>query len=241
MSGPIVYTDGSCLGNPGPGGWGVRVIHAEQTVQELGGGESDTTNNRMEMQAVIAALEYLGPEPDVTVYSDSRYVLDGLTKWLRGWQRRGWVTSTGNPVKNRDLWQQLERLNRRGIQWRHVRAHTGDPNNERVDDIARGFASHAPVSLFQGQVGAPDDPVEGAVGRAAVPPPATSRSRSGASRSGELRYVSIVNGVVAVDTAWPACAARVKGVSRARYKKVRTQQEMAAFCAEHGVDVPAKE
>ena len=237
MSGTIVYTDGSCLRNPGPGGWGCRIIYPDQTVQELGAAEPNTTNNRMEMQAVIAALTQLGTPAELKVYTDSRYVLDGLTKWLPAWQRRGWITSTGQPVKNRDLWQHLSRLIYHGICWQHVRAHRGDPNNERVEDIARGFASGSPPHLFRGRVGDPNDPVKAAV--APLPPvdsPPSRRRTSGAG--GAPRYVSIVNGVVAVDADWPACAARVQGVSKARYKKVRTPQEMAAFCAEHGVEVP---
>jgi ribonuclease HI len=235
MNETIVYTDGSCLRNPGPGGWGCRIIYPDETVQELGAAEPNTTNNRMEMQAVIAALTHLGTPDKLRVYTDSRYVLDGLTKWLPAWQRRGWITSTGQPVKNRDLWQHLSRLMYRGIRWHHVQAHRGDPNNERVDDIARGFARGSPPTLFHGRLGDPDDPVKMPVEPLApADAPLPRRTRG----SGAPRYVSIVNGVVAVDADWPACAARVQGVSRARYKKVRTRQEMAAFCAEHGVEVP---
>jgi ribonuclease HI len=236
MSGTIVYTDGSCLRNPGPGGWGCRIIYPDETVQELGAAEPKTTNNRMEMQAVIAALTHLGTPKELQVYTDSRYVLDGLTKWLPAWQRRGWITSTGQPVKNRDLWQHLSRLLYRGIHWQHVKAHRGDPNNERVDAIARGFAKGSPPHLFHGRLGEPNDPVKTPVGPPA--PVDTRLPRRHTGRGGAPRYVSIVKGVVAVDGDWPACAARVRGVSRARYKKVRTRQEIAAFCAEHGVEVP---
>ena len=110
MHGPVAYTDGACLGNPGPGGWGVRILHADGTVCELGGRAAATTNNRMELQAAIAALQVLHTSPQVAIFTDSRYVIDGLTKWLPAWRRRGWVTSTNTPVKNRDLWMTLEGL-----------------------------------------------------------------------------------------------------------------------------------
>ncbi len=238
MSGAIAYTDGSCLGNPGPGGWGVRILYPDGMVRELGATQTNSTNNRMELQAVIAALEHLGTQP-LTVYTDSRYVLDGLTKWLPAWQRRGWVTTAGTPVKNRVLWQRLAQLAHADIRWQHVRGHSGDPNNERVDVIARTFASGVQPPLFQGRVGDPDDPVVPA-GRGDTSASTASASSRRPSRAAYTpRYVSIVQGVVAVDTDWSTCAARVRSVSGARCKKVRSPQELAAFCAQHGVDVPS--
>ena len=223
MTGPIAYTDGSCLGNPGPGGWGLRLLYADGGVAEFGAAAPNTTNNQMELQAAIEALAHLGKAPQATVYTDSRYVIDGLTKWLPNWRRRGWITSTGSAVKNRDLWQELARLAHPKVRWRHVRGHSGDPNNERVDDIARGFASGQTPRLYCGPAGAPDDPVQ--PGSATV-----SFAKS--------RYVSIIRGDVAIDDNWPACEARVRGVSGAKFKKVRSAEELAAFCAQHGVAAP---
>ena len=223
MRGPIAYTDGSCLGNPGPGGWGIRLLYADGGVAEFGAAAPRTTNNQMELQAAIAALEHLGQAPQATIYTDSRYVIDGLTKWLPNWRRRGWMTSTGSAVKNRELWRQLAQLTHPKVTWRHVRGHSGDPNNERVDDIARAFASGQAPRLYRGPAGAPGDPVQ---------PGSTAVSFA------KPRYVSIVRGDVAIDDNWPACQTRVRGVSGAKYKKVRTSEELAAFCAQHGVAAP---
>jgi ribonuclease HI len=239
MHGPLAYTDGACLGNPGPGGWGVRILYADGTVCELGGRAAATTNNRMELQAAIAALQVLHTSPQVTICTDSRYVIDGLTKWLPAWHRRGWVTSTHTPVKNRDLWLTLESLQHAGVRWQHVYGHRGDPNNERVDTIARACAAGTCPALFCGQSGAPGDPV---MAPTATPLPTQSAAETSARlpdpAPGRAYYVSIVRGTAALDTDWPACAARVRGVSGAQYRKVCTPEELAAFCAAHGVEPP---
>jgi ribonuclease HI len=133
-----IYTDGACKGNPGPGGWGV-LLKAGGTEKELFGGEAGTTNNRMEMMAVIRALEALKRPCQVTLYLDSQYVLKGITEWLPGWKSRGWRTASKQPVKNVDLWQALDKLVSEGgheIDWRWVRGHNGDPGNERADALA---------------------------------------------------------------------------------------------------------
>ena len=241
MHGPVAYTDGACLGNPGPGGWGVRILYADGTVCELGGRAAATTNNRMELQAAIAALQVLHTNHQVAIFTDSRYVIDGLTKWLPAWRRRGWVTLTNTPVKNRDLWMTLEGLSHSGVRWQHVYGHRGDPNNERADTIARACAAGTCPPLFCGQSGAPDDPV---VVPAATPLPPRSVSATPARSPvptrapGRAYYVSIVHGTAAIDMDWPACAARVRGVSGAQYRKVRTPEELAAFYAAHGVEPP---
>jgi ribonuclease HI len=133
-----IYTDGACKGNPGPGGWGV-YLKSGTTEKELCGGERDTTNNRMEMTAVIEALKALKRPCRVTLHVDSQYVLKGMTEWLAGWKARGWRTASKEPVKNVDLWQQMDALVNSGgheIVWRWVRGHNGDPGNERADQLA---------------------------------------------------------------------------------------------------------
>ena len=133
-----IYTDGACKGNPGPGGWGVLLISGT-TEKELYGGERLTTNNRMELMAVIQALQALKRPCAVTLHVDSQYVLKGMTEWLAGWKAKGWRTSTKQPVKNQELWQALDALvNGAGheIKWRWVRGHDGDPGNERADLLA---------------------------------------------------------------------------------------------------------
>ncbi len=138
MSAVQIYTDGACKGNPGPGGWGV-LLKSGTTEKELFGGEPATTNNRMELMAVIRALEALKRPCAVTLHVDSQYVLKGMTEWLAGWKAKGWRTAAKQPVKNQELWQELDELvNGKGhaIEWRWVRGHDGDPGNERADELA---------------------------------------------------------------------------------------------------------
>ncbi len=133
-----IYTDGACKGNPGPGGWGV-LLKLGDTEKELFGGERETTNNRMEMMAVIQGLSALKKPCIVTLFLDSQYVLKGITEWLPGWKAKGWRTAAKQPVKNVDLWQQLDALVAGGghqIEWRWVKGHAGDPGNERADALA---------------------------------------------------------------------------------------------------------
>ena len=135
-----VHTDGACLGNPGPGGW-AALLRYGALERELVGGEVLTTNNRMELMAAIVALETLTEACEVTLHTDSQYVRQGITEWMRNWVRRGWKTSGGDPVKNRDLWERLHAATgRHVIDWRWVKGHSGDPDNERVDDLARNEA-----------------------------------------------------------------------------------------------------
>ena len=131
-----IHTDGACRGNPGPGGWGALLRHGGR-VRELSGGEADTTNNRMELMAAISALEALREPCSVTLHTDSTYVRNGITQWMANWLRRGWKTSDGKPVKNRELWQRLDAAaQQHQIDWRWVRGHAGDPGNERADALA---------------------------------------------------------------------------------------------------------
>ena len=135
-----VHTDGACLGNPGPGGWAALLRYGARE-RELVGGEALTTNNRMELMAAIVALETLTEACEVTLHTDSQYVRQGITEWMRNWVRRGWKTAGGEPVKNRDLWERLHAATgRHTIDWRWVKGHSGDPDNERVDVLARNEA-----------------------------------------------------------------------------------------------------
>ena len=132
-----VHTDGACLGNPGPGGWGA-LLRWREIERELSGGEPDTTNNRMELMAAIAALEALREPCDVILTTDSQYVRQGILDWLANWIRRGWKTAGGDPVKNRDLWERLQAAAApHAVDWRWVKGHSGHPENERVDQLAR--------------------------------------------------------------------------------------------------------
>jgi ribonuclease HI len=138
----VVYTDGACKGNPGPGGWGAWLRWGDHE-KELFGGEAQTTNNRMELTAVIEALAALKRHCRVTIHTDSEYVRKGITEWIHAWKTRGWRTADKKPVKNADLWQRLDELrDGHDVHWRWVRGHAGDPGNERADALAnRGAAS----------------------------------------------------------------------------------------------------
>lgn len=132
----ILYTDGACSGNPGPGGWAALLLFGDHR-SELSGGAANTTNNRMELQATIEGLRALKEPCAVTLYTDSKYVLQGFTEWLPGWIRKGWKTASNQPVKNVDLWQELQAAAKgHRIEWRWVKGHSGDTHNDRVDALA---------------------------------------------------------------------------------------------------------
>jgi ribonuclease HI len=138
-----IHTDGACLGNPGPGGW-AALLRYGGTERELVGGERDTTNNRMELMAAIAALEALSKPCEVVLHTDSQYVQKGIGEWLPNWIRRGWKTAGGDPVKNKDLWMRLAEASKpHKVQWRWVKGHAGHVENERVDGLARAAAERA--------------------------------------------------------------------------------------------------
>lgn len=147
----VIYTDGACKGNPGPGGWGalLRYGHAEK---ELWGGEANTTNNRMELLAAISALKTLKRPCQVDLHTDSQYVRQGITQWLHNWKKKNWKTASGSAVKNQDLWQQLdEQAARHNIEWHWVKGHAGDPGNEAADALAnRGVTDPNPALQVSG-------------------------------------------------------------------------------------------
>jgi ribonuclease HI len=133
-----IWTDGACSGNPGPGGWGA-VLRYGGAEKELSGGESATTNNRMELMAAIQALEALKGHVKVTLHTDSKYVMDGVTKWIHGWKKNGWKTADKKPVKNDDLWKRLDAArDKHDVTWKWVKGHADDVMNNRADELARG-------------------------------------------------------------------------------------------------------
>lgn len=138
-----VFTDGACKGNPGPGGWGV-LLRMGPHEKEMSGGDAETTNNRMEMTAVIQGLNALTEPCSVTLCTDSRYVIDGITKWIYGWKRNGWKSASKKPVANEDLWRELDQATaKHTIEWKWVRGHNGHTENERVDQLASDAALEA--------------------------------------------------------------------------------------------------
>jgi ribonuclease HI len=221
----LAFTDGACSGNPGPGGWGTVILRPDGSVAELGGGEARTTNNRMELSAVIAAVEN-APPGGLKLYADSTYVITGINDWIGGWKRRGWVNFKGEPVANRDLWEKLDAAvtarGARTISWHYVRGHTGSPGNERCDEIAAAFSKGKQPALFLGPVTAYsvdllDVPADTTV-------PKNDFRKAGPKRAGGF-YVSLLAGKAERHTTWADCQARVNGQSGARFKKVFTPEE----------------
>ena len=137
----IIYTDGACSGNPGVGGWGAILMFKEHEKKILGGNK-ETTNNQMEIRAVIEALKTIKKPAEIIIYTDSKYVMDGITKWINGWKKNGWRTADRKPVKNSELWQELDQeVNRHNIEWRWVKGHSGDKYNDIADELARNGIS----------------------------------------------------------------------------------------------------
>ena len=138
MTNVTVYTDGACSGNPGPGGWGVLIVTDSSESVELNGGEKHTTNNRMELTAAIEALKHFKQSTKLTIFTDSVYVKEGISSWLNNWKIRGWKTASKKPVKNEDLWKELDEQNQiHDVDWQWVKGHAGHPENERADYLAR--------------------------------------------------------------------------------------------------------
>ncbi|MBI2601418.1 MAG: ribonuclease HI [Deltaproteobacteria bacterium] len=218
----IVFADGACLGNPGPGGWGAVILLPSQEVKEIGGYEAKTTNNRMELTAVEETLKELEPEiGDLTFHLDSSYVLQGITNWVHTWVRKDWKNSGGHDVANRDLWEKLLALVRRRehthrIFWKHIYGHSGVPGNERADAIASTFAAQKRVELWKGPSKDYDVDLLSLKG-------AEKQVRSKGKKA--YSYLSLVDGVVEKHTNWEECAQRVKGVSGAKFKKALSAKE----------------
>jgi ribonuclease HI len=235
-SGPVAYTDGGCIGNPGPGGWGVHIEYPDGRVIELGGADFQTTNNRMELRAAIEAVRATVGWPSATIVTDSQYVLKGITGWVAGWKRKDWVTSTGQPVINRDLWEELDALADARLSWEWAKGHSGVPGNERCDEIASWFAASVrPLAAPRARRAVAERaPVAAAPPARPTRPGTLARARSD-DGTGVLPYVSMVDGIVQRHSTWAECQQRVTGVKSARYKKVRNAAEEQETFAKWGV------
>lgn len=242
----VIYGDGACSGNPGPGGWGSIVIFDGKTVKELGGGDGATTNNRMEMSAVIAALNYShtllqesgASSANIQIFTDSVYVIRGITQWIHGWKRRGWKNAENQDVSNRDLWIELDRAvsgikNGVGanLEWNFVKGHSGIAGNERCDEIAVAFSKNSYVDLYHGSASGYVFDVTELPEKKPLP----EMKKNGASGSGKPAwYLSYVNGVLSRHATWGECEAVVKG-RPAKFKKVTSEEEEAAVKKSWGV------
>jgi ribonuclease HI len=235
----VVFTDGAAKGNPGPGGWGAIVVTPDQHVTELGGGSPYTTNNKMELGGAIAALRHVADQPGpVAIYTDSTYVIQGITQWVWGWRKRGWKTAQGTDVLNRDLWEELSSLTGarpRGLDWRWVRGHVGTPGNERCDEIAVAFASQQPPELYDGPFAGYPLPILQLPDDTAVPKRRTGAGAETAKVAAHS-YLSVVNGIPMRHGTWAECERRVKGQSGARFKKAVSADDETTILRGWGVD-----
>lgn len=228
MKSVTIYCDGSSIGNPGPGGWGAVVADGARA-KELGGYEKETTNNRMELTAAIESLTILKSASDVTIHTDSSYVINGITKWVRGWEKNGWLTKEKKDVVSKDLWQVLVRVSvKHDVTWKHVKGHSGIELNERADMIANGYARKEKVELFYGSL-AKYKTVLATMPKARV----VSKSKSAKKTGPAYSYVSVIDGKVLTHKTWGECEKRVKG-KKAKFKKVFSSGEEALLIKEWG-------
>lgn len=218
-----VFTDGACSGNPGPGGWASILAFPDGKIIEMGGALKNTTNNQMELLAVIEALrevqEFDGP---ISIYTDSTYVIRGITQWVWGWRKRDWKTAEGKDVANQDLWKNLIRLvsaRKPKPEWHYVRGHIGTPGNERCDEIARKLTEGRRVDLYRGPLLKYGHAVFDLPEDTSLP-----EMRPKEEKKVAHSYLSVVNGAVERHSDWKSCEARVKGRSAAKFKKAMSTE-----------------
>lgn len=229
-----LYTDGACSGNPGPGGWGTVVISSEGQIQELGGGSRETTNNRMEVRAALEGLRFLGSvDIPVEIYTDSTYLIRGITQWIWGWRKKGWKNAEGDDVQNRDLWEELLReVSGKKISWNYVRGHQGVPGNERCDEIAVAFAKGRRPSLFRGPWTEYPIDVLSFPEKGELP-----EMRPREEKKVAFSYLSQLGGEVVRHRSWASCERRVKGRSGAKFKKAMSAGDEEKILREWGARI----
>ncbi len=229
----LAFTDGACSGNPGPGGWGAIISSPTGQIWELGGGDAKTTNNRMELLSTIEALREVPKNSQIDLYTDSTYVIKGITQWIWGWMKNGWKTGEGKDVVNRDLWENLSREVQRvgkGVKFNYVPGHAGVPGNERVDEIAVAFSKGYPITLFMGDAKSYDVDLTQVVSAEIKP-----QSKKEKSAHPPI-YLSLVGSKPERHTKWEECERRVKGQSGAKYKKAMSPAEESAILTSWGID-----
>jgi ribonuclease HI len=227
----IIFCDGSSRGNPGPGGYGAIVATSEKVI-ELGSGEKYTTNNRMELLGAIFALKTLKKSSgEIILNTDSSYVINGITKWVHGWQKNNWKTKTKDDVVNRDLWEKLIAVSKdKKISWNYVAGHVGVPGNERCDEIATTFADGEKPKLFSGKISDYEFDLKNIKGDKV-------KKHSKAKNSAPAySYLSLVNGIFHRDLIWVDCEKRVKGVKgNVKFKKSISAQDEKEILKSWGI------
>lgn len=227
MENIIAFTDGASLGNPGPGGYGVVMINPQLSeVVELGGNKKETTNNEMELTAIVSAVSYsIMSDLPILIYTDSAYVVNGITKWIHGWKRRGFMTKENEPVKNRRLWEDLDGVvsQKKDVKFKLLPSHMGIPGNERADEIATLYGKGEDVLLFRGNMDSYG--VEDILKIPSDEEIATMKEMKSKRKKGKAySYLSVVEGELMMHKTWGECEERVRGVS-AKYKKAMSREE----------------
>jgi ribonuclease HI len=234
----VVYTDGACSGNPGPGGWGTVIVMPDLEVIELGGREIPTTNNRMEISAALRGLQALSQiDYPVHLYTDSTYLIRGITQWVWGWRKNGWKTAEGKEVQNRALWEELSRVIAARkpdckVEWKWVRGHTGHAGNERCDQIAVAFSQNRTPNLYRGDLKDYGLPL--------LDFPDTENGlpemKPKAEKKAAYSYLSYVDGQAMRHKDWPSCERRTKGRSGAKFKKTSSADDEVTVLKSWGLD-----
>lgn len=227
-----IFTDGAAKGNPGPGGYGAVVVLGEEEVVELGEAKSLTTNNEMELKAVVEAIKFSSPKKvPLEIYSDSKYVIEGAKGWIFGWLKNGWKTKAGEDVKNKELWMELVLvLKGTKIVWHKVPGHVGIIGNERADTIASDFGAGKKPGLYNGLKSEYGYDIDNTYYDKAKAEERSSARKRQSQKA--YSYVSMVDGKIETHTTWKECEARVKGVKRPRFKKSISAQEEKGIIAE---------
>jgi ribonuclease HI len=226
----LIFTDGSSRGNPGPGGWGAVIIEGTN-LEEIGGGEAKTTNNRMELMAALEGLKKTSKNSKVKIYTDSGYLINGITKWIFAWVSNNWKTKANADVLNKDIWQKLhEEVKNHTVTWQQVKGHAGIAGNHRADEIATAAADGADINLYKGsrinyalQIEAPTEEQ--------LNIKSDKERRSAKAYS----YVSLVDGVLKRDTNWTDCEARVKGQKGVKFRKAISKEDEADILESWGL------
>lgn len=241
----IIFADGSSLGNPGKGGWGAVVVYDDSSkVVELGGGEEYTTNNRMELSAVIEVLNFANKlktnSYKLVIHTDSSYVINGITKWIHNWEKKNWIGTNKKEILNKDLWVKLFKIVKgKKIEWKHVKGHVGIAGNERADFLATMCAKEQiwkKEKFFTGPISKyPYDILNTKVSETKSVARKKTKSRKKSSSAKAYSYLSLVNGKLMRHATWAECEKRVKGVPKTKFKKAFSKEDEISIAKEWGV------